>query len=138
MNLGTFTPNIIAILAAIVFNMLIGSLWYSPLLFGKKWMKLINFTEKDIENGMSPGIIITAIIIALVEGYFINVLQNAIGITSIMNSLLLGVIVWAGFVATTFLNTILYENKPISLYFLNIGHYLVSFIGMSIIINLFR
>jgi len=42
--------NYLAVLVATVVNFVLGGLWYSPLLFGKKWMALMNVTEEEIKK----------------------------------------------------------------------------------------
>ena len=43
--------NFLAILGAAFIPMIIGFLWYGPMLFQKAWMKEMNFTLKDMEGG---------------------------------------------------------------------------------------
>lgn len=43
--------NYLAILGAAFIPMIMGFLWYGPMLFQKAWMKEMNFTQKDIEGG---------------------------------------------------------------------------------------
>lgn len=45
-----YNLNIWAILTAASSNFLVGGLWYSPLLFGKVWMKVNGFTEESMRN----------------------------------------------------------------------------------------
>lgn len=39
--------NYLAVFVAALSTFLIGGLWYSPILFGKAWMKANNLTEGD-------------------------------------------------------------------------------------------
>jgi hypothetical protein len=50
----TFDLNWLAVLVAIVANMIVGALWYGPL-FGKQWMKEEGLTMGDIEGGNMAG-----------------------------------------------------------------------------------
>ncbi len=43
--------NFLAIIGAAVIPMIIGFVWYGPMLFQKAWMKEMNFTQKDLEGG---------------------------------------------------------------------------------------
>lgn len=43
--------NFYAVLVAALTPLVVGSLWYSPLLFGKAWMKENNLTEEDLKKG---------------------------------------------------------------------------------------
>ena len=46
--MGLMMFNWPAILAATVAGMLLGALWYSPLLFGKAWMRALGKTEAEV------------------------------------------------------------------------------------------
>ncbi len=50
------TLNWFAVIVAALSNFLIGGLWYSPILFGKVWMKENNFSDDDLKNGNMPKI----------------------------------------------------------------------------------
>ena len=43
--------NFLAVLGAAFIPMIMGFLWYGPMLFQKAWMKEMNFTQKDVEGG---------------------------------------------------------------------------------------
>src|SRR2546423_11753356 len=43
--------NWLAVLVAAVSMFVIGGLWYSPVLFGKIWLRANGFTEADVANG---------------------------------------------------------------------------------------
>jgi len=42
-------------LVAAIAGMLIGAFWYSPLLFGKLWMRLSGLTEKQLNEAKKKG-----------------------------------------------------------------------------------
>ena len=42
--------NYVAVLAAAIASFVIGALWYSPMLFGKMWMKLSNVSGKEVKK----------------------------------------------------------------------------------------
>ena len=44
------TINYLAVFAAAVSTFVLGGLWYSPLLFGKTWMRANNLTEADLQT----------------------------------------------------------------------------------------
>ena len=47
--------NYLAVLVSAIIGMIIGALWYSPLLFGKLWMKLSGMTEKQLNEAKKKG-----------------------------------------------------------------------------------
>jgi hypothetical protein len=42
--------NYVAVLFAVVASMVVGFAWYSPVLFGKQWMKLMGLTKENMES----------------------------------------------------------------------------------------
>src|SRR6185295_17826416 len=42
--------NYFAVLVAALSTFVLGGLWYSPLLFGKAWMRTNNFSDSDLKN----------------------------------------------------------------------------------------
>lgn len=131
-----FQINLLGILIAVIYNFIIGSLWYSPLLFGERWSKLLGFKEDEMQGGMTPSILLGALGVALAEAFGFALLQNFTGFSGFFGGLFTGIFVWLLFVVPTFFNQVLYEKRPRALYLINIGNYLVSFAGMSLIIGL--
>lgn len=43
--------NIYAILVAALTTLVVGAVWYSPILFGKPWMKETGLTDEDLKKG---------------------------------------------------------------------------------------
>ena len=43
--------NVWAVLAAAIASMILGGLWYSPLLFANAWMRASGVTEEKAKNG---------------------------------------------------------------------------------------
>ena len=108
--------------------MVIGALWYSPVLFGKAWMKLKGISKKDIEKAKQKGMAksyITMFVALLVMYTVLDYIIVISGATTIMAGATIGFIIWLGFIATVMLNTVLWDNQPMKLYMINVLHYLV-------------
>lgn len=118
--------NYFAVLVAALIPMIIGALWYSPILFAKQWMKLIGKTEADIKKGNPTKGYIGSFLGALVMSYVLAHIVVLTNSTSISGGLQAGFWAWLGFVATTHLSMYLFENKPLKLYAINVGYYLVA------------
>ena len=120
--------NYIAIVVAAVIVYVIGAVWYSPLLFGKQWMKLQGFTKKNLtkakKRGMAKAYILTFAAV-LVMTWVLGLLVEAFSGGSFAGGMIVGFWVWLGFLATTQIGMVFWENKPFSLYLLNTAHYLV-------------
>jgi len=126
----------IGVLVAAVVSFAIGMAWYSPLLFGKAWMKLMGFTEgkvKEKKKGMGKTMaagFAAVLVMSYVMAYIVGFSQAA----SVTEGAEAGFWVWLGFVATVMINSVLWEGKPVKLYALNVAHYLVVLLVMGAIL----
>ena len=121
--------NILAIFVVTIISMIIGWLWYSNVLFGKTWIKLMNISKKDIEKAKKKGMTKSYIIMfisALIMNYVLALFVDYAG--SFALGMRIGFFIWLGFFATTMIGSVLWENKPFKLYLINTFHYLVALI----------
>ena len=125
-----FNVNIISIIVATIVSMFIGMVWYGPL-FGKVWMKLVGMSKKEIEKAKKSGM---AGISTLLFVYVFSILLKNLAITDLLSGLLWAILLWLGFVCTTLLQPILWENKSPKLFFLNSFHKLVEIIFITLIL----
>jgi uncharacterized membrane protein YeaQ/YmgE (transglycosylase-associated protein family) len=121
--------NYVAVLVAAVVSMLIGAVWYSPILFGKEWMRLIGMTEKKLKEAKKKGVVksylagfVGALVMSFILAHFIDFVQ----VTAFLEGVSTGAWVWLGFIAPVLLGSVLWENKPIKLYLINAAYWLVS------------
>lgn len=129
--------NWISISIAAVVNMTIGGLWYSPVLFGEVWIKLMGFSQKQIDEAKSKGMAKSYGIMAVfsvVMAFVLAQLIGNMGLFGLQNALSLGFTVWLGFIATTKANDVIFGKKPVKLYIIDAGYYLVSILAMSVIL----
>ena len=119
--------NIWAVLVCAVANMVIGFLWYGPV-FGKPWMKLMGITEESIQEGKKGmGARYVALAVAsLIMAFILALLIQMTLVLDVMGALKLAFHVWLGFIATVMLGSVLWEQRPVKLYILNIAYYLVT------------
>jgi len=139
MDLDFSSINWLAVLVAAVAAFVIGFLWHGPL-FGKQWIKLMGIPKAEVDKmrarGMGPmvphmiGSFVQQIVIAAVLAYF----ADALGVAGAGEAVMLGFLVWLGFVATILFNTVLWENRKFNLYLFNVVYHLVSFVVISLIV----
>ena len=133
------TINYIAVFVAGLVSMVLGALWYGPV-FGKTWMKLSGMTQKDLEAAKKKsmalsyglnfvGVLITAYVLA----HFLEIIET-VGNTSWETGLVTGFWIWLGFAAPLQLSSVLWENKPWTLWILNTVYSLLSFVVMGVIL----
>lgn len=120
--------NLTAVLITTILSMIIGSLWYSPLLFGRMWMKAMKVTEKQIKDAKKKGMggtyfaqFVATFITSYVLAHFIDYLGSTTAGAGAQTAFWL----WIGFIAPVTIGAVLWENKPLKTYIISILHYLV-------------
>ncbi len=66
--------NYLAILGAAFIPMVMGFIWYGPMLFQKAWMKEMNFTQKDVEGSNMLLIFGLSFVFSLLIAFFMQFL----------------------------------------------------------------
>lgn len=130
------TINYWAVLACGVASMVIGSLWYGPL-FGKLWTKLEGFTQEKMEEMKKKGMaksyflmFVGSLVMAYVLAHMVDYAQASTAKAAAQA----GFWLWLGFVAPVTLSSVLWNNKPWKLWFLNNAHSLIALVVMAIIL----
>lgn len=101
--MSTIEYNLLAIIAAVAVNMIMGFLWYAKPVFGEMWQKLVGLTDKDIKQSdtTSPMVImlLLAVLQVIVLVHFVAFVANYYpSMTQIMVGLYTGAWAWCGFV----------------------------------------
>jgi hypothetical protein len=125
--------NYLAVLFATIATMIIGFLWYSPILFGNVWMKQIGLKEEDMSGGGPMTYILTGLT-ALCGVFVLSILFTMIGEQTIFSGMFLGLLIGISISAKIGMN-FLFENRGIGLYLITIGYHLVSYLIAGIIIG---
>lgn len=127
-----------AVFVAGIVIFLLGGLWYSPVLFSKRWVALQGRTEEQMRaqaaSANMPLMYLSALICGLIIAWAMNVLANhfmpaaAVPVGAwIWRGAKLGLFCWVGFVAPTSYAMALFSMKPKRLWLIDSGYNLVSF-----------
>lgn len=129
--------NFLAVLLAGVAAMVLGGLWYSPVLFGKQWMTASGMTEAKMKGmKMKPAMAyVLGLVAALVKAYVLALFLGMASDASMSQALMISFWAWLGFAATIDIGAVLWEGKPFSLFVLNTAYNLVSFLIMGAVIT---
>ncbi len=135
--------NYLAIIVAAIIQVILGSLWYSPVLFAKPWVKAMGPKMQEMMkkgNRMSPGMYVPPLVAAFVTSYVLAWFINALHITTLGDGIKIGIMAWLGFTTTAqVLNSWIFsDGKPKEVYFINTGYHLVSFVIMGAILAVWR
>lgn len=131
--------NIWAVLLATVSTMVVGSVWYTPKVFGRYWIRTAKIDEARMaESGFVP--ILVTVVVSFVTAW---VLAGAVSIahefydgTYLVDALVTGLFLWAGFTAARVITHDAFEGRPRGLTALTVSHELVTVLVMSLIIGL--
>lgn len=129
---------VVVIVAAIV-QMILGFLWYGPL-FGKTWMSLMGITPQrggSGGGGMSATYAWT-FVASLVSAGVLRKFATTVAARDLGAGIMLGLLVWLGFVATVTLGSVLYEKRPVKLYILNNAYQLINLAVTGAIVAAWR
>lgn len=132
--------NIWAVLVATLSTMVVGTVWYTPKVFGKYWMRAARVNPSgDSKDAVKPILItlVASLISAWVLAGGAAIAQDFYGGNFLLNSLITAVILWAGFTASRFITHDAFEGRPAGLTVLNCAHELVTYLVMALIIGLF-
>ena len=134
--------NLVTLLVAVVASMLIGFLWYSPMLFAKPWMKLMGITQQDMkgaQNGMVKMYAISffaALVTAFVLSHVVAMSEKFFGSSPLETGLNSAFWMWVGFVAPVQLTDVIFGGKKWKLFAINTGYQLASLLVMGVVIGL--
>jgi hypothetical protein len=113
--------NYLAVLVAGLAHTAIGLIWFSPQLFGKQWSELTKQSLKPDRTLIPLGILghqVICLVLAIVV-----YLANA---TSVIEGIIVGLLIWLGFVVTLELGEVIWEKIPLRLFTLRLGCHFVA------------
>jgi len=129
--------NLLAVLVAAIVSMMIGSMWYSPLLFGKIWMKLsgVSFPKsKKKQQQMMLTAYGLGLLSSLVTAYFLAHFISVMDADSAGAGAQIAFWAWLGFVLTTQFGAVIWEQRSYKLLLIGGSNMLVSFLAMGVIL----
>lgn len=126
-----------AIAVAALAYFVLGALWYSKVLFAKRWIADSKIDVNDPNAKKGVGLMFGgSFVLMFVQSLAIAVLANRLQIIGAgwMSGLKLGAVTGACFCAAAVGVNYLYEKKPLSLFFINGGYAIAGNIIAAIII----
>jgi len=129
-----------AVALAGVATMVIGFLWYSPLLFARPWMVAMGYDPNDkariaeMQKSAGPmyGISLLA---SLISAFVLAKVLVGMTIYSALYGMKIGFAVWLAFVATVQLTDKMFGQRPMKLFLINTGYQLVCYLVMGAILG---
>jgi hypothetical protein len=125
-----FDVNWLAVSCAALAKFAIGGVWYAPPVFGPRWGALVGVTPDGFRARMLPAMLTDLVAGFVLAWVLANVLKFT-GAVGLIPGARVSFFLWLGFVATPLLSTTVYEGRPIVLFAINAGYWLVAMLVMG-------
>jgi hypothetical protein len=131
----------LAVLFATLSTMVVGTIWYTPKVFGNLWIKLTGHKMSGNKNDAVKPILIT-LVVSLVTAYVLAhvtyLSYTFFDYSWLQAALSTAFWTWLGFTAARIITHDAFEGRPAQLTVLNVAHELVTFLVMGLVIGLFQ
>ena len=131
------TINYFPVLAAALSSFVLGGLWYSPLLFGKAWMRANNFTDADLQTFSKARMFGWSFLVSLVMALNLAMFL-AEPSTNVSWGMAAGGLAGFGWVAMAIAIVGVFENRSWTYIAINGAYMTVAFVIMGAIIGVWR
>ena len=130
--------NWLAVIATGIVSWVIGAVWYSPPVFGKKWMALLGMkTEGGMPEGAGKALA-GGLVLAIFTSFMLTLCVYGLGATTILDGVIVGLLVWLGFVLTHGITNVMFERRPPALFGINQAELAIAYVLMGIILAVWR
>ena len=124
--MGELHVNYFAVIVAAIINMIVGALWYGPLLFAKQWMAVNNINPEELKN-TNPAPLYAQAIVVTVISYFVLAMAIIVTNTVRLNGgMSIAFWLWLGFIAPVQYTANLFSNKKVLAFFIDTGYQLIT------------
>jgi surface polysaccharide O-acyltransferase-like enzyme len=135
--------NLGAVVVSALATMVVGFLWYSPMLFAKPWTILMGYDPNDkakmdeMRKSAGPSYSMS-LVASLLAAFVLGKLIAVSGTMGAVDGLKIGLVVWLGFVTTVQFTNALFSRQPNKLYLINTGYQAVCYVVMGAILGAWR
>ncbi|HUP21048.1 MAG TPA: DUF1761 domain-containing protein [Gemmatimonadota bacterium] len=137
MSLDFSQVNWLAVVAAGLADMVVGALWFSPVLFGKAWMRGAGVTDEAARANAARGYTL-AIFASLVIAAVLAALFAGSGVAGPAAGARWGAVLGAGLVAMFVAMIHAFETRPTSLIAIDAGYAVAATAVMGAIVGAWR
>lgn len=128
--------NYLAVFAAAASSFLIGGMWYSPILFGKLWLKETGLSDETLRRRNMGLVFGGSFLLSLVIAF--NLAAFLSGPQDVVWGMIAGALAGIGWVATAMGVTYLFELRSMRLFLVNAGYHAVTFVVMGAILGAWK
>jgi Protein of unknown function (DUF1761) len=131
--------NLLAVLVAAISTMIVGFLWYSPILFAKPWMREMGYDPDDkakiqqMQKSAGPAYA-GSFVASLISAFVLALVFHWMRVGDLHAGLGTAFHVWLGLVATVHFTDMLFQKKSLKLFAINTGYQLLCYLAMGAIL----
>jgi hypothetical protein len=137
--MGAMQVNLIAVLVCSFITFILGALWYSPLMFAKKWVALLGKTSEEVKQGADLMMYLMAFVLGFMTCFALAFVVNLSKVSTFYDGALVGAMCWIGFAgATSYSSQVIFVQRPATLWSIDSGYNLVSFLISGAILAVWK
>ena len=125
--------NWLAVLVATVAYFVIGAVWYSDALMGKQW-RAATGQEMGASGRPEPKAMVVNFVGWFIAAMVLGLISTAIGASTVLEGLVLGLVVSIGFIGTNRIVQGMYEGSNKALMRVNAPYTMIGYSVMGIIL----
>ncbi|MGQ0760602.1 MAG: DUF1761 domain-containing protein [Acidobacteriota bacterium] len=129
--------NHLAVFVCALLSLVIGALWYSPLLFFKAWQRESGLTDEQIAKAKPIKTYSLTLVLAWIISYNLAFFLGDRG-TGWQWGLIAGLLAGVGWAATTFVIISLFEQRSLKYMLINCGYITVYFGLIGFVLGIWR
>lgn len=129
--------NHLAVFVCALMSLIIGALWWSPLLFAKAWQRENGLTDERLKAVNPLKNFGLAFILAYIISYNLAFFIGAPG-TTWQWGVIAGLLAGVGWVATMFIIIAIFEQRSLKYMLINCGYIIVYFGVIGFILGIWR
>ena len=126
--------NWIAIVLAGLSAWIIGGIWFSPPVFGRRWMKALGLTQT---GNPAPGFV-AALVIAIIGAIFLRWIIGIAGATTALDGIEVSLIIWFAFILLPTAPSLLFTKSSGSAFAIVQAQHAIAMSAMGIVLTLYR
>lgn len=133
-----FGVSWVSVLIAAVMSFIVGWVWFSQRLFGATWLREMGMTKAMTERAKKKSMAVTmavGFVAQIVMAMVLAMVISTTGSVGVREGVVCAFWVWLGFVATISLGAVLWENKSMTFFLINVSYWLVALLLQGAIIG---
>jgi len=128
--------NLLAVLACGVSSLVLGGIWYSPLLFAKAWQREARLSDEQMAGGGMAKIFGLAFVLSLAAAFVFGLfLGPDMGFGASVAAGFSAGLCWVG---AAFGINYLFERRSVTLWLINAGYHTLQFTAFGLIFGMLR